>query len=127
MPKRRPPNAVAAQLARGPVLAAAMSVFAKHGIEKTRVEDILLAAGIARRTFYKYWSSKEDLLASLYEVTTAQLVHSIEDARRREDAPLAGLHRGIDIYLDFHDSVPGLRELIELGLRSSSQLAPRRR
>ncbi len=120
-------NAVATQLARGPILAAAMQVFAKRGVDATRVEDILLAANIARRTFYKYFSSKEDVLAALYELTTAELVRSIDEARRREPASLAGIHAGIDTYLDFHRSVPGLRELIELGLRSSSQLAPRRR
>ena len=124
---KRATNAVATQLARGPILATAMQVFAKHGIDDTRVEDILVAANIARRTFYKYFSSKEDVLAALYEVATGELVRSIEDARKREPSSLAGIHRGIDTYLDFHDSVPGLRELIELGLRSSSQLAPRRR
>jgi len=124
-PKR---NAVATQLARGPILAAAMQVFAKRGIEDTRVEDILVAANIARRTFYKYFASKEAVLAALYEVTTGELIRSIEEARRREPAsPLAGIHLGIDTYLDFHKSIPGLRELIEQGLRSSSQLAPRRR
>ena len=129
MPKRRAPtNAVATQVARGPILAAAMQVFSKHGVDQTRVEDILLAANIARRTFYKYFSSKEDVLAALYEVATAELVRSIEDARRREPkSPLAGIHRGIDTYFDFHENIAGLRDLIELGLRSSSQLAPRRR
>jgi AcrR family transcriptional regulator len=124
MPAAKPANAIAAQLARGPILAAAMQVFTKHGVEKTRVEDILRAANIARRTFYKYFSSKEDVLAALYELTTAELTRSIEEARRREpDDPLAGIHRGIDTYLEFHRSIPGLRELIELSLRSSSQLA----
>lgn len=126
MSRRRTANAVATQLARGPILAAAMQVFARLGIDETRVEDILQAANIARRTFYKYFSSKEDVLAALYTLATAELVRSIEDARRREPG-LAGIHRGIDTYLDFHDSVPGLRQLIELGLRSTSQLAPRRR
>lgn len=128
MPAARRTNAVAAQLARGPILAAAMQVFQKRGVDETRVEDILVAANIARRTFYKYFDSKEDVLAALYEVTTGELVRSIEDARAQEpDSPLAGIHRGIDTYLDFHRSVPGLRDLIELGLRSSSLLAPRRR
>lgn len=112
---------------RGKILAAALRVFQQHGIDEVRVEDILVAAGIARRTFYKYFSSKEDVLAALYEVSTGELVRSIEDAWRRSPASLAGIHRGIDIYFEFHRSLPGLRGLIELGLRSSSQLAPRRR
>ena len=111
---------------REPILVAAMRVFQKHGVDGTRVEDILVGAGIARRTFYKYFSSKEDVLAALFEIATAQLVRTIEEARERLGG-LAGIHQGIDTYFDFHESVPGLRELIELGLRSSSQLAPRRR
>jgi AcrR family transcriptional regulator len=111
---------------REPILAAAMRVFQKHGVEDTRVEDILVGAGVARRTFYKYFSSKEDVLAALFEIATAQLVRTIDEARVRLGG-LAGIHQGIDTYFDFHESVPGLRELIELGLRSSSQLAPRRR
>lgn len=111
---------------REQILAAAMRVFQKHGVLATRVEDILLAAKVARRTFYKYFSSKEDVLAALFEVATAQLVRTIDDARARLGG-LAGIHQGIDTYFDFHESVPGLRELIELALQSSSQLAPRRR
>jgi AcrR family transcriptional regulator len=117
---------MATNLARGPILAAALRVFTKRGVDETRVEDILVAANIARRTFYKYFSSKEDVLAALYDVTTEELIRSVEDSRKREPG-LAGIHRGIDTYLDFHKSVPALRELIELGLRSSSLLAPRRR
>ena len=111
---------------REQILAAAMRVFHKHGATATRVEDILVAAKVARRTFYKYFSSKEDVLAALFEVATAQLVRTIEDARARLGG-LAGIHQGIDTYFDFHESVPNLRELIELALQSSSQLAPRRR
>jgi AcrR family transcriptional regulator len=126
MPKRRA-TTVATQLARGSILAAALPVFGKHGVDATRVEDILVAANIARRTFYKYFTSKEDVLAALHELTTGELVRSIEEARRQSPSSLVGIHRGIDMYLDFHRSIPALRELIELGLRSSSQLAPRRR
>jgi AcrR family transcriptional regulator len=112
--------------ARGTILAAAMRVFQKRGIEDTRVEDILVAAKLARRTFYKYFSSKEDVLAALYEVSTGELVRSIEAAHRNAP-PLAAIHQGIDMYFDLAKTVPGLRGLIERSLQSESQLAPRRR
>jgi AcrR family transcriptional regulator len=113
---------------RAPILAAAMQVFARCGVENTRVEDILIAANVARRTFYKYFRSKQDVLAALYEDTTAELLRSIAAARAQDPgSPLASLHRGIDTYLDFHHDIANLRELIELGLSSSSLLAPRRR
>jgi len=123
----RTPSPVATQLARGSILAAAMRVFSRDGIDKTRVEDLLEAAHIARRTFYRYFSSKEDVLAALYEVATGELVRAIDLGQRDKTSPLANIHLGIDTYLDFHRNVHGLRELIELGLRSNSMLAPRRR
>lgn len=115
------------QYARGTILAVAMRVFQKRGIDDTRVEDILVAAKLARRTFYKYFSSKEDVLAALYELTTGELVRSIEAAHRTAPTPLAAIHQGIDMYFDLSKTVPGLRGLIERSLQSSSQLAARRR
>jgi len=123
----RTTSPVTTQLARGSILAAAMRVFSRDGIDKTRVEDLLEAAHIARRTFYRYFSSKEDVLAALYEVATGELVRAIDEGQRDKTSPLANIHLGIDTYLDFHRNVHGLRELIELGLRSNSMLAPRRR
>jgi hypothetical protein len=41
-----------AHFARSAILAAATKVFSQRGIAPTRVEDILVAANIARRTFY---------------------------------------------------------------------------
>jgi AcrR family transcriptional regulator len=151
------PDPVTIQLARGSILAAAMKVFSQHGIAATRVEDLLQAAGMSRRTFYKYFRSKEDVLAALHEVLTAELVKAIERAGAgpvgepgggkgtgsRADgsaeselvitagepgAPLAGIHRGIDIYLDYHHQWPrALREVLEHAMRSDSLLAARRR
>lgn len=114
---------------RAAIVAAAMPVFVKRGIARTRVEDLLVAARIARRTFYKYFDSKEAVAAALFETATEQLVFAMEQARRgAPDTPLAGIRAGIDIYLQFHQ-VNGvvMREIIELAMRGDSLLAPRRR
>lgn len=122
-------TAVSAQLARSAILAAAAKVFARRGIAATRVEDILAAANIARRTFYRYFASKDAVLAALFEVWTAELVRAVEDARARApDDPLAGIRAGIDLYLEFYRTGPPvLRELVELAMNSASELAPRRK
>jgi mycofactocin system transcriptional regulator len=41
---------------------AALEVFQARGFEETRVEDIAAAAGISRRTFFRYFPSKNDIL-----------------------------------------------------------------
>ncbi len=40
---------------------AALEVFQKKGFDETRVEDIAAAAGISRRTFFRYFPSKNDI------------------------------------------------------------------
>jgi AcrR family transcriptional regulator len=124
-----PAAAVPARLARNAIIAAAAKVFARRGIAATRVEDILGAADVARRTFYRYFTGKDDVLAALFEVWTSELVRAVEDARARSPAdPLAGIRGGIDLYLGFYRSGPPvLRELVELAMSSTSPLAPRRK
>ena len=144
-----------AQLQRTTILAAAGQVFAHKGVTTARVEDILLEADIARRTFYRYFASKEDVLAALYELWTGELLKAIEGARRAAPQdPLAGIRAGLDIFLAFfrgatprpagevrkgrvvraeEPRTPGrgiaraVRELVELAMRSDSLLAERRR
>jgi AcrR family transcriptional regulator len=102
-----------------------MGVFAVGGVEGTRVEDLIAAARVSRRTFYKYFGRKEDVLAALYEVMTGALVELI---RTSGEPGVQQIHVGIDAYLDFH--VVGarlLRVMLEQAMRSESPLYPRRR
>ncbi|MDG9720004.1 TetR family transcriptional regulator [Streptomyces sp. DH24] len=45
---------------------AAAGLFVRQGLRATRAEDIAQAAGIAPRTFYRYFASKEEAVAPLY-------------------------------------------------------------
>ncbi len=40
----------------------AFDLFAEHGFDKTTVDDIARAAGIGRRTFFRYFPSKNDIV-----------------------------------------------------------------
>ena len=40
----------------------AFTLFAARGFDATAVDDIASAAGIARRTFFRYYASKNDLV-----------------------------------------------------------------
>ncbi|MEU9730597.1 TetR family transcriptional regulator [Streptomyces sp. NPDC048002] len=45
---------------------AAAALFVRQGLRATRAEDIAQAAGIAPRTFYRYFATKEESVAPLY-------------------------------------------------------------
>lgn len=49
------------------ILQAATKVFAQHGYFQSQVADVARAAGVAAGTVYLYFSSKDDLLVSIFE------------------------------------------------------------
>jgi AcrR family transcriptional regulator len=113
------------RLANGGVLAAALGLFERQGVAATRVEDILEAANIARRTFYRHFKSKEDVLVALYAAAMGEILTAIRDREIEADAaqPLAGIHHAIDVYLDYHVHNAGtLRVLLGQAVRSDSPL-----
>ena len=121
------PEPIEARLASGGILAAALEVFERKGYAATRVEDILVAARVARRTFYRQFKSKDDVLVALYGVAMGEILaamHGVED----DEDPLRGVHRAIDVYLDYHTkNAATLRVLLGQAMRSDSPLAPMRR
>lgn len=126
-PKTSIPPSLTARVVENGILAAAMKVFPKRGFASTRVEDILEEAGIARRTFYRYFTSKEDVLAAVYELSTSVLLQALDDASAATD-PLAGLRSCVELYIAFHVENAGLlRVLVQESVRSDSPLAALRR
>ena len=51
------------QLVREAIWDAATDLFAEKGFDETTVDDIAHAAGVSRRSFFRYFSSKSDLIA----------------------------------------------------------------
>ena len=61
------------QLVRDAIYDAAIDLFAKNGFDETTVEEVADAAGISRRSFFRYFESKDDLLA-LNTLTCGEVV-----------------------------------------------------
>jgi AcrR family transcriptional regulator len=123
-----PLETIETRLANGGVLAAALGLFERKGVAATRVEDILEAAGIARRTFYRHFKSKEDVLVALYGAAMGEILAAMRDVDEDEARPLAGIHHAIDVYLDYHTKNAGtLRVLLGQAVRSDSPLFAMRR
>jgi AcrR family transcriptional regulator len=51
------------QLVRNAIFEAAIDLFTAKGFDETTVEEVAQAAGVSRRSFFRYFASKDDLLA----------------------------------------------------------------
>ena len=59
---------------------AACAVFAEKGYASTRVADIAERAGVGKGTVYEYFSSKEELLFAVFELTNAEISVRMDEA-----------------------------------------------
>ncbi|WP_292151994.1 TetR/AcrR family transcriptional regulator [Brevundimonas sp.] len=58
---------------RARILAAAFGLFDERGMDRVTVDDVRDAAGLARGSFYNYFSTYEDMLKDMAATITAQL------------------------------------------------------
>jgi AcrR family transcriptional regulator len=66
------------EFVRDAIWVAAIDLFAEKGFEETTVDDIVAAAGTSRRTFFRYFESKRDLIAQPIVSYGASLTKAIE-------------------------------------------------
>ena len=75
MVRGRPPSTSARELE-----VIALRLFAEQGFDDTSVEQIASAAGISRRTFFRYFDSKTDVLWHNFDHEVAELRAALEAA-----------------------------------------------
>src|SRR5213596_3892904 len=61
------------------ILDAAVRVFARSGFHTSRVGDIAEEAGVAHGLLYHYFSSKDEVLETIFRETWAQLLADIQE------------------------------------------------
>src|SRR6266498_2419189 len=64
----------------------AKELFVEKGYDETTIDDLAAAAGMSKRTFFRYFASKEELVVGKYEVLGEQLAEDL--AARPADEPL---------------------------------------
>lgn len=100
---KRPAGPTGVQLgeasARAMIMQGATGVFAKLGARAASVEDILKASGVSRRTFYRFYQSKEDVMVALYRLGTDVLLSGVRFGMETETDPMQQIQRGIDAHL----------------------------
>src|SRR5215207_10077227 len=62
------------QVVRDALRSAAVDLFRKRGFEAITVEEIAQTAGVSRRTFFRYYESKEDVMVEHFDRGNKQLL-----------------------------------------------------
>ncbi|QVQ53409.1 TetR family transcriptional regulator [Spiractinospora alimapuensis] len=95
---------------RAEIVDAAMNLFLSQGFEATTVEDIAHAAGISRRSYFRYFGSKDDAFAEALASFGATIAETLSH-RPEEESPWLALRRSFDPLAEQADSDPNAERL----------------
>lgn len=90
---------------RRELAAAAMELFASKGYEATTVDEIAAAAGVARRTFFRHFRSKEEAIFPDHDDTLIR-AEAVLNAAPAHEHPLDTVCRGIKEVMRMYAAQP---------------------
>jgi len=118
--KSRKLRAQKQDLIRTAIRDAAIELFATKGFDDTTVEQIAQAAGVSRRSYFRYFESKDDLLAQnvvdygkVLAATVKSCPSSMKPLQVMRQTVIAGVEHNLRSEIQ-------TREIIEISLRSAS-------
>ncbi|WP_027943490.1 TetR family transcriptional regulator [Amycolatopsis taiwanensis] len=86
---------------RRALTAAAIDLFLTNGYEATTVDEIAAAAGVGRRTFFRYFRAKEDVIFANHDEIVAQMETVFEEADPARD-PVEVACDAVRLVLDYY-------------------------
>jgi AcrR family transcriptional regulator len=107
---------VDAESVRLRILRGARKVFARLGFAQTSVEAILEEARVSRRTFYRTFHNKEEVLGELFANSVDMLIKAVARANREHvsSSQLERMVAGIDAYIRVHEQAGPLARVLLL-------------
>jgi AcrR family transcriptional regulator len=121
------PRAFVVENQRARILSAVADVTSAAGYREMTVEDVIVTAGISRRTFYEHFKSKDEAFLAAFDAVLAQLLSTVQDAYEREKLGADRLRAGLAAFLDFVSREPAFaRMCIVEALAAGSEAVKRR-
>jgi AcrR family transcriptional regulator len=114
------------RLAQTELTAVAQDLFVAQGYDGTTVDQIAAAAGMSKRTFFRYFPSKDDLVIGKYDLFADHMAEALDE--RPADEPVwESLRRVFDITLDYieDDHQRARNDAMDEIVRSTPQLYAR--
>lgn len=99
----------------------AWTLFARQGFEATTVDQIAESAGMSRRTFFRYFTGKDELVLERLVESGAQMATALRDRPADEDAWTA-LRAAFQITVDLQQEHASASRPLQLMLREEPAL-----
>lgn len=83
----------------------AIQLFTQKGFEETTIDEIVDPLAVSKRTFFRHFATKEDLVFGWYEELTDELVRALE-ARPKGETPFESVCETLLSLLHYYDENP---------------------
>lgn len=100
------------EIQRARILSGAFEVVYEQGAANVSVADIVLRAGVSRRTFYELFADREQCLVAAFDHALQAACARVLPAYEAEQAWVARLRAGLTAFLGFLDAEPKLGRLL---------------
>lgn len=114
------------RLAQTELTSVAQDLFLSQGYEATTVDQIAAAAGMSKRTFFRYFPSKDDLVIGKYDLFGDRMADAF-DSRPADEPVWESLRRVFDITLEYvqDDRQRARNDAMDRIVQSTPQLTAR--
>lgn len=104
------------------IIQAAIDVFREKGIEKTKVSDIVKAAGIAQGTFYLYFPSRLSVMPAIAKVMVEKIIAAINDGISKQEPFAKQLEKVVEIVFSLTAEYRDVFALIYAGISQTEHM-----
>lgn len=102
-------------------------VVAEVGYEETTVEQVLVEAGISRRTFYELYDDREDCFLAAYDAAMQRVLRTVTDAYLDCEEPERRIEHALETFLQLLAAEPDLARMCVVEVFAAGSRARERR
>jgi AcrR family transcriptional regulator len=121
------PRAFVVQNQRERIIAAVADVTSVAGYGDMSVEDVLVTAGVSRRTFYEHFANKQDAFLAAYDDVTERLLAGVRAAFEPETTFAGRVRAGLAALLEFMANEPAFARMCLVEVMAAGPDAIQRR
>ncbi|MDP2123812.1 MAG: helix-turn-helix domain-containing protein [Parvibaculum sp.] len=84
---------------RSVLVEAAMQLFARQGVDATTIDEIVVLAGVAKGTFYNYFTDRADIARAVAAAIRHEFNAAVAELNQGIDDPAVRVSRGVRLFM----------------------------